>query len=176
MPEWDCGEKREAMELYILRHGIAEPARGGADDAGRALVPEGRKKLRAVLRVARGAGVAPELILTSPYRRAVETAELAAEVLGYSGEIARTEALVSDRSPQEAWEEIRRHAGRGQVLVSGHEPQLSHLAALLLGAPSVLIDLKKGSLLRIDIDEPEPEPQGVLRWYLTPALALACSG
>lgn len=164
------------MEVYILRHGIAEPARGSGDDADRALVPEGRKKLRAVLRVAREVGVAPDLILTSPYRRAVETAQLAAELLSYSGEILHSEALLADRSPEEAWEEIRRHAALRQVLISGHEPQLSHLAALLLGAPAVLIDLKKGSLLRIDIDEPGPHPQGVLRWYLTPALALAASG
>jgi phosphohistidine phosphatase len=162
------------MEVYILRHGIAE-SRGGMEDAERALVPEGKKKLRAVLRIAAEAGVAPEVILTSPLRRAVETAELAAEVLGYRGEILRTDALLPERSPLDVWEEIREHEDKGQVLVSGHEPQLSHLGAVLLGAPSVQIDLKKGSLLRIDVDAPSRQPQGVLRWYLTPALALACA-
>jgi len=160
------------MEVYILRHGIAEP-RGGTKDSERALVAEGKKKLRAVLRIAARAGVAPEVILTSPLRRAVETAELAAEVLGFRGEIVRTEALLPERSALEAWQEIRRHASERQVLVSGHEPQLGCLGALLLGAPEVLIDLKKGSLLRIDVDSAGRQPRGVLRWYLTPALAQA---
>ena len=163
------------MEIYILRHGIAETAGRGMSDADRALVPEGKKKMRAVLRIAREVGVAPDIILSSPYRRAVETVELAAEALGYDGEIVRTDALLPNRSPHDAWEEIRTHRSEKQVLLSGHEPQLGYLAALLLGAPSMLIDLKKGSLLRIDVDNPSPQPQGVLRWYLTPALALACS-
>ena len=161
------------MDVYILRHGIAEVAVAGMTDADRALVPEGRKKLQAVLRVARELGVAPAAILTSPYLRAVQTAEVAAEVLGYTGEIIRVDGLRPGSTPRDAWEEIRLHQGLPSVLVSGHEPLLSSLAAYLLGVPSLLIDLKKGAIIRIDVDRLGPEPRGVLRWYFTPKIALA---
>ena len=163
------------MEIHILRHGIAEVAVAGMSDADRALLPEGRKKLRAVLRVAREVGVAPAAILTSPYLRAVQTAEVAADELGYTGELIRVDALRPGSSPREAWEEIRLHQSLPSVLVSGHEPLLSSLAAYLLGVPSLLVDLKKGSLVRIDLDRFGPEPRGVLRWYYTPKIALARS-
>ncbi len=140
-------------------------------DADRALVPEGKRKLRAVLGRARAAGVSPTVILTSPYRRAVESAEIAAEVLRYDGEIMTADALRPGGSPEEVWEEIRRLWSSRRLLLSGHEPLLSYLAAYLLGTPSLLIDLKKGSLMRIDLREAIPRPRGVLRWYLTPKLA-----
>jgi phosphohistidine phosphatase len=159
------------MEIYILRHGIAEVARAGMSDADRALVGEGRKKLASVLRMAKAAGVAPSLIVTSPYLRAVQSAEVAAKQLGYTGEILKIDALRPGGSPREAWEEIRPHQGSPSVLISGHEPLLSNFAAFLLGVPALLIDLKKGSLLRIDLDHLGAEPRGILRWYLTPKFA-----
>ena len=66
------------MKIYILRHGIAEEAQGNQPDSERALTAEGKKKLRSVLRTAAAADVAPSLILTSPLRRAVQTAQIAA--------------------------------------------------------------------------------------------------
>src|SRR5690348_1434062 len=92
------------MEIYLLRHGIAGDA---SSDAERALTAEGREKLARVMKRARQAGVVPGVILSSPYRRAVETAEIAAEVLGYEGKIVRVRALLSEASPREAWDEIR---------------------------------------------------------------------
>ncbi len=160
------------MQIYILRHGIAEVAAAGMSDADRALVPEGKQKLRAVLRVAARAGVKPTRILTSPLRRAVETAEIAAAVLGYKGEILPTKTLAPGHSPNEVWDEIRAYPYGEHVLLSGHEPQLGYLTGYLLGVPSLLIDLKKGSLVRIDMERLTAQPRGVLRWYLTPKLAV----
>ena len=87
------------MEVYLLRHGIAEDAPPGKSDADRALTPEGRQKLRRVLGRARAAGVEPTLILASPYRRAVETAEVAVESLGYRGKVVQTAALAQRGAP-----------------------------------------------------------------------------
>jgi phosphohistidine phosphatase len=161
------------MEIYILRHGIAEDAKAGMSDADRALTSEGKTRLMAVLRLATGARVAPTLILTSPLRRAVETAKIAAEVLGYKEKIVEVDALLPGANLKDVWDELRTHKSEAQVLLSGHEPQFGHLAAYLLGAPSMLIDVKKGSLLRIDCDQFGAHPRGVLRWYLTPKLAQA---
>lgn len=158
------------MEIYILRHGIAEDATGSMADADRALTGEGRQKLREVMRAARGAKVRPSLILTSPLRRAVETAELAAELLESDGQPARTEALVPESTPEKVWQEIRKHKDAASVLLAGHEPLLSQSISYLLGTPSLEVDLKKGALARIDLDKLGTEPKGILKWLLVPRL------
>ena len=66
---------RQPMQIYLLRHGIAEDASPGQADADRALTPEGIKRLREILKRARTASVAPTVIVTSPYVRARQTAE-----------------------------------------------------------------------------------------------------
>src|ERR1035441_9919147 len=95
------------MELYLFRHGIAEEAAPGQSDAKRALTDEGRKKTAEVVAAARRAGVEPSLIVSSPYVRAVETAQIAVEGFGYKGEIIRTETLVPFGSPDKVWAELR---------------------------------------------------------------------
>ena len=159
------------MQIYLLRHGIAENARTGQPDSERALTAEGREKLRRVLRRARAAEVNPSAILSSPYRRALETAEVAAESLGYKSEIARTPALVPEASPYDAWEEIRTRRPDASVLLASHEPLMSSLAAFLLGCPALQVDMKKAALVRIDCDRLGAQPRGVLKWMLTPATA-----
>ncbi len=162
------------MQIYLLRHGIAEPSSPGLSDPERALTPEGKKRLRSVLRVAKAAGVQPELIMTSPYRRAVETAEIAAKTLGYKQELVQSSALRPGCAPEEAWDELRAlQAGGERLLLSGHEPLFGYLTGFLLSAPSLLIDVKKGSIIRIDIEQMSISPRGILRWYLTPKLALS---
>jgi phosphohistidine phosphatase len=159
------------MQLYLLRHGIAENGRPGGRDADRALTPEGKKKLRDVLRTAARAGVSPDYILTSPYLRAIETAEIATEVLHFKSDIVQSKALVPESSPEDLWQEVRVYRRAGQVLVSSHEPLLSRAVAYLLSSPSLAVDMKKGGLVRIDLEAFGPEPSGLLKWYLVPKLA-----
>ena len=160
------------MQIYLLRHGIAEDARPGQPDAERALTAEGRDKLRRVLKRARAADLAPSLIISSPYRRAVETAAVAADVLGYKGEIVRTEALTPDSSPFNAWEEIRDRKDERSVLLASHEPLMSSMVAFLLDSPALMVDMKKAALVRIECDRIGPKPRGMLKWMLTPGVCL----
>jgi phosphohistidine phosphatase len=159
------------LEIYLLRHAIAEDARPGSPDSARSLTPEGRRKLREVMRRAKSAGVDPAVILSSPYKRAVQTAEIAAEILGYQGETLLTKALVPASGPELVWEEIRIHKDSCQIMLVGHEPLFSHLTAFLLNAPTLQLDFKKGGLARIDMKGFGPRPSGVLRWFLAPKLA-----
>jgi phosphohistidine phosphatase len=159
------------MEIYLLRHGIAENGRPGMKDSDRALTGEGREKLKRVLARARDGGVKPGVILSSPYRRALETAEIAAQSLGYRGKIVETAALVPDASPHEVWEELRSRRDETAILLASHEPLMSATLAFLLGSPALSVDMKKAGLARIDCDRYGPEPKGVLRWLLTPATA-----
>ena len=159
------------MEIYILRHGSAEDAHGGMRDSDRALTPEGAKKLQHVLRRARAIDVQPPVILTSPYRRARETAQVAAEALRNGSSLLETPALTPDSSPEAVWDEIRVHKSEAQIMLVGHEPLLSSVYAYLLNAASVQIDVKKGSLGRIDVDRFTGQPRGILRWLIHPKLS-----
>lgn len=159
------------MQVYLLRHGAAEEDRSGLNDADRALTPDGRRKLRQTLHIASQADVRPTLILTSSLKRAVETAEIAQEVLGYKGELLRTEALLPGSSVEQVWDELRVHANETAVVLVGHNPMFAELAGYLLGAPELQVDVKKGSLLRIDFETLSSQPKGILRWFLVAKLA-----
>jgi len=158
------------MQIYLLRHGIAEDAAPGQPDAGRALTAEGKEKLRRVLRRAGAAGVRPALIVSSPLRRALETAAVAADVLAYTGKVVESSALLPEASPYDLWEEIRRHGQEPAILLASHEPLMSAMAAFLLASPALQVDMKKAALMRIDCDRLGREPKGALKWMLTPAV------
>jgi phosphohistidine phosphatase len=159
------------MELYVFRHGIANDVQAGGSDSARNLTKEGRDKVASVARLARRAGVEPSLILSSPYVRAVETARIAAEEFGYSGTSLKTDALVPFGTPKGVWDELRDHADERAILLAGHEPLLSQLVAYLLGAPALRVEMKKATMVRIDMNGGGPVPHGTLRWIITARLA-----
>jgi phosphohistidine phosphatase len=164
-------EIQRSMQVYLLRHGVAEEDRSGLSDADRALTQDGRRKLRQTLQTASQADVRPTLILTSSLKRAVETAEIAQDVLGYKGELLRTEALLPGSSVEEVWDELRVHANEAAIVLVGHNPLFAELAGYLLGTPELQVDVKKGSLLRIDFESLSSQPKGILRWFLVAKLA-----
>jgi phosphohistidine phosphatase len=158
------------MRIYLLRHGIAEDGVGKLDSE-RALTPEGIKKLHDVMKTLKEASISPTLVISSPYKRAVQTAEVAILDLGYKGTLEKSQALTPDSSPRDAWSEVRNRKSEAEVLLVGHEPLFSSLTAFLLNAPSLLLDFKKGGVVAIDMASFTAQPHGVLRWYLTPKLA-----
>jgi phosphohistidine phosphatase len=164
------GENR-TMQVYLLRHGIAEEAGPGQSDANRALTNEGRRKLRQVLQAAADAEVQPTLVLSSPLKRALQAAEIAVQILKYKNEIVQSRALTPNSSVEEAWDEIRVHRDEDSVLLVGHNPLFSELAGFLIGSKTAQIEMKKGAILRVDMESFTPHPKGSLRWYLTPKLA-----
>lgn len=159
------------MEIYILRHGIAEVAKPGQADSSRRLTAEGKDKLLRILGCARKAGVRPAVVLSSPYKRAVETAALAREALRLENPVIETEVLTPMHRPESVWEEIRLYRDAEQIMVVGHEPQLSSLVCYLLGAPGGRVELKKGAIARVDVESIGLRPAGVLVWLLTAKLA-----
>jgi phosphohistidine phosphatase len=158
------------MELYLFRHGIAEDGKPLSPDSERALTEEGRRKVADVIRTAKRAGVDPSLIISSPYKRAVETAQIAAEGLHYKGDLVQTPALVPHGHPEKVWSELRDYREETAILLAGHEPLLSHLVAYLLASPGLRVEMKKAALVRIDVESMGAAPHGVLRWMLYPKL------
>jgi phosphohistidine phosphatase SixA len=102
--------------------------------------------------------------------RAVETAEIAAKVVGYTGNIVRTEALAPSASPEQVWDEIRSRQTEMQILLAGHEPLLSQLAAYLLNSPALQIEMRKAAIVRIDLDRFGSDPHGILKWMAPPEI------
>lgn len=159
------------MELYLLRHGVAEEGNAHTPDAERALTNDGRRKLRQVVEAACAAGFQPTLILTSPLKRAVQTAEVVQDVLKYKNELLRTKALAPGSSVEQVWDEVRVHRDERALLLVGHNPLFSELSSYLLGSHEIQVDFKKGAILRVDLEQFPSKPKGVLRWYLTAKLA-----
>lgn len=155
----------DAMQIYLLRHGIAEDAHAGQPDSDRALTPEGRKRLAAVKR---RAALPAMFTLSSPYVRAMQTA---AVFCGEGSEIVQTPALEPCAEPEDAWNELRLYKDEPCILCSTHEPICGRLAAYLLNTPSLRIEVKKGALIRIDVERLGPKPHGTLKWMLVPRLA-----
>jgi len=157
------------MKICILRHAEAEARGPGVAEAARRLTPDGKRELRSVLKLAKAAGVEPEVVLSSPWTRAMETAQAAGEAFG-CGQLIETKSLLPDVLPSHIWGEIRSIRPLKEILVVGHEPHLSRFAAFLLEAP-VAIDFKKAGIIRVDVQDREGPPRGVLKWMLTPKLA-----
>lgn len=153
------------MQVYLLRHGIAEEGHVGMRDFDRQLTTEGKRKLRETLRVLSNADVAPTLILSSPLVRAIQTADLARELLKTKNAVLRTKALSPNSTVEQVWEELRVHRDEAELMLVGHEPQFSQLGAYLLGTMDLKIDFKKGAVLRVDIESFGHQPRGTLRWF-----------
>ncbi|WP_117238557.1 SixA phosphatase family protein [Thermus sediminis] len=119
------------MELFLVRHAIALPLPEGAgeeEDDARPLTPKGVRRFRKVVRGLAALGVGLDLILTSPKRRALETAELLSDLL--QGE-TRVSPHLAEPPGEELLAEI---PAEGRVALVGHEPYLSvFLTQLLFG-------------------------------------------
>uniref|UniRef100_A0A7C2GG91 Phosphohistidine phosphatase n=2 Tax=Thermus islandicus TaxID=540988 RepID=A0A7C2GG91_9DEIN len=117
------------MELFLVRHALAAPLPEGAGeeaDAARPLTAKGIRRFRKVVRGLKALGVSLDLVLTSPKRRALETAELLAE-LAKGG--TRVTPLLAQPPGGALLAEIPKE---GRVALVGHEPYLTALLARLL--------------------------------------------
>ncbi|HXX62966.1 MAG TPA: phosphohistidine phosphatase SixA [Bacteroidota bacterium] len=160
------------MNLFILRHAIAME-RGvefqGAD-ADRPLSPKGRKKMVKIARAMKALELSFDLILSSPFTRARETAELAARELSLESVLEYSSHLESGGDPAKLVADLSaRVPAPENILLVGHEPQLSHLISVLLsGEGSMEIAFKKGGLCKLEVATLRFARCAALHWLLTP--------
>ncbi len=160
-------DRRDVVELYLLRHAHAGDAAGwsGADDE-RPLTPKGERQSQRLGSFLGGGGLRLDAVATSPKVRAVRTAEIVAghlgvqptsdERLGRALDLVTIEAVLFDLG------EPRR------VMLVGHDPDFTELVSTLTGAHEV--PMKKGALARVDAARPLEPGGGVLRWLIPPDL------
>lgn len=141
------------MNLLLLRHAEAEAP--VESDEARRLTTKGREQARKIARFLEAHDLHLSLILTSPFRRAHETACAVAEQM--RAELVIAPWLASGMHPENALEELRAYRGQNSILLVGHEPDFSQLAGYLLGSPgSGALHVKKASLLLFDLPALRP--------------------
>src|ERR1044071_9654383 len=142
------------MKLYVFRHAIAVE-RGtdpGLRDSDRMLTREGIRKLKLVIAAIKQLEISFDLILSSPYLRALQTAKLTAKSLGAKKKLETTEALKPESSFRELIEELQKRKCSNVVIV-GHEPHLSgSISFLLTCRQGMSINFKKAGLCLLSID------------------------
>ena len=158
------------MKLLIVRHGPAgnreEWEAEGRDDSLRPLTPKGKKEVR---RAAAGIVLlvpALEILATSPWTRAAQTAEIVAREYGCP--IEEVEQLTAEHHPEDLMPWLRDQQQRDAVAVVGHEPHLGQLVGYLLtGQRASFINLKKGGACLLEIETGGKPATGTLQWLLT---------
>jgi phosphohistidine phosphatase len=162
-----------AMNLYVLRHGIAvEPGTPGFErDSDRPLTPEGKRRLRQIAAAMKKMDLRFDLILSSPFVRAKQTAEIVAEELKLKKQLKFSDELAPGGSSKALIQKLNGwEPAPENVLLVGHEPCLSRLVSLLVsGGADAAIEMKKGGLCKLEAAELRHGQCARLAWLLTPA-------
>ena len=151
------------MQLLVMRHGKAEDSHPQGD-AARRLVEIGREQARRAARMLLHAQQVPDIVLTSPYERALRTAEEFCTTAGIAAPIIQ-DWLASGMHPQTALRELSAFSEFRHIAIVGHEPDLSCLISNLIEAPYGSVVMKKGAFAAIECS---PPARGGILLYLAP--------
>ena len=160
------------MNLYLLRHGIAvDPETFGCElDSERPLTARGESRLREAAKAMDALELSFDLILSSPFLRAKQTAEVIARNLKLRRKLAFSDTLMPEGNPRALIQQLNGfHPEPENVLLVGHEPYLGKLVSLLAaGNTSLEIDFKKGGLCKLEAESLHLGRCAKLVWLLTP--------
>ena len=165
-----------SFRLYLVRHAIAEE-RGSdwPDDSKRPLSDDGIKRWRRQAAGLVALDARPDLILTSPFTRARQTADLLAAAFAKKPKVVELPALQPGAKVRDVLRALQPEGRIASLALVGHEPGLGELAALLVGFKTPP-EFKKGGVARIDVAIlPPPPGSGQLYSWLTPKILRALS-
>ncbi|HEY9164692.1 MAG TPA: phosphohistidine phosphatase SixA [Candidatus Kryptonia bacterium] len=164
------------MELYLLRHAIAadksEP--GIKRDADRPLTPEGAEKMKDIAKKMKKMDLSFDLILSSPFRRATETAEIVADVLDCRDIVELSRHLEVGGNPEKLIDQIKTEkSDLDSILLVGHEPYLSGLISMMIsGTDDLAVTMKKGGLCKLSTESLRYGKCATLEWLIGPGQVL----
>lgn len=163
------------MNLFLLRHGLAADLGDPGlpkdlQDAARQLTAKGKQKLWRITEALQALEIQPDVVISSPLRRATQTAQIVTEALELRKKLILTDNLAPGGSPKALVEQINELGPRVKnILLVGHEPYLSKLIALLCaGNTSAALELKKGGLAKLALPKLRYARCATLAWLLTP--------
>jgi phosphohistidine phosphatase len=160
------------MNLYILRHADADKRdeEKFPDDNQRQLVKKGKTKTEKIAKFLKKRKIKVSLILTSPAERCREAAKIVRKELKLPKEqLVKLDCLLPEGSNADLIAEIKEKYSVDSLLIVGHDPNLSLLISqLLTGTPDLPIDLKKGGLCKLAVDELTDGKCATLELLMTP--------
>jgi len=159
------------MNLYLMRHANAGLSRGNPVlDAKRALIKEGKEQCMLMARVLSALKVPVDVIISSPLKRALQTAQFVGTELGYEAKVEVSPALGLSADYAAFQQLLAKYAELDGVLMVGHNPNLfQFLGRMITGNGGAAIRMRKGSIARVDMDRHPP----LLRWLIDPRMARA---
>ena len=160
------------MLVFFLRHASAGQHKGDpAKDEKRPLDKDGIEQCGFVGRALAAIDVHVDVIISSPLKRATQTASLVANEIAFEGKLDLSSALRPEATYSQFRDLLQKYSSQEAIMVVGHNPNLSEFLGRLLGVGSygAAVDLKKGAVARVDVDR----NHGVLVWCLTPKIVRA---
>lgn len=159
------------MELYVLRHGVANDPAGlyVGNDTERPLTPKGMKKMKKECRGLEALQLEFDLILTSPLVRARQTAEVVSKEFNLQNKLEDCKHLAPGGDHGLLVKQLQSLPQDYRVLLVGHEPDLStFITTAVLGNEDTSMTLRKGGLCKLIVENPSQTFRGSLEWLLTP--------
>jgi len=141
------------MTVYFLRHAEAEDA--ADSDFNRNLTPKGRDQAARVGKFLRREKLIPDLILTSPVLRALQTARTVADAVG--ADLVMNSWLECGMVPETLLRELASHMDKSSIVLVGHEPDFSAAISMLLGAAGPeAVNIRKATIAAVVLREAKP--------------------
>ena len=163
------------MKIYLMRHGIARELDNAdsAIDSQRPLTANGRNNIGSIARALKKMDVKPNLILSSPYVRAQQTAAILAKEFGLQQHLILSDLLVPDGNAEAILRAIVENYIVDELLIVSHLPCLGSLASYLAsGDLDLAINLRKGGVCCLLAGDLRIEPFAAIEWLLTPKILL----
>lgn len=156
------------MILYLVRHGIAEDVSESGRDSDRRLTDEGTRRTVMVAKGVNRLGLDLDRIVSSPYIRARQTAEIFAQICEFDDEILYDTRLVPFSRFDAVCDLIQENSDAYSMMFAGHQPSMGEIISGLVGDSRLEIEVKKASITCVDIYRMKPRPTGTLLWSMPP--------
>lgn len=167
--------KKNPIKIIVVRHAVAMDREifsvEGKPDGQRPLTQKGKREFKKFLKKTKHHLKDAEMILTSPYLRASQTAELLRKEFK-SLKFLETSDLKAESNPQKLITSLKKMKSNSVILV-GHEPFLSTFVSLLLaGTKRQIIEIKKGGIVVLSVKDLQSLGVGkaVLLWSMNPSI------
>ena len=160
------------MFLYFLRHTSAgEPLNNPKKDEKRGLYQDGIEQCGYVGRALAVLGVQVDVILSSPLKRATQTASLVGNEMGHEGKLALENGLRPEASYSDFQKMLQKYARQESVLVVGHNPNLHEFLGRVISERGceATVELKKGAVAKVEMRRSTAS----LSWCITPRILRA---
>jgi len=158
------------MIIYFVRHASAgEHLNNPKKDEKRPLDADGIEQCGLIGRALAALNIQPDVIISSPLKRATQTAALIGNEIGYESKLPLEAALRPEASFADFRRMLDRYAKQEAIMVVGHNPSITDFLANIIAKSGceAMIDFKKGAVARVETER----RAAILHWFITPKMA-----